>query len=174
MAGNWQTDRGQLNHNWLQNGVLVALNHAVRLAAGGVRSSMLRQALTEDVMRWSERRSELPGFLDRFESEMSPKTFFDRLPLSRCSDDTKGWLIPLPHDLWLKREKVPEKIDTAKGAYEAAERIYASVLADLERIPDTPTIEDLWPFERLLREFTDACEALSRAISAFPHEIRVV
>lgn len=174
MASNWQTDRGQINHNWLQNGVLVALNHAVRIAAGGVRASSVRQSLTEDVARWYERRSEVPEFLDRFESEMSPQVFFDRIPLCRCSHDTKAWLIPLIHELWLGREKVREKIGTAKEAYETAERAYAVVHADLEKMPMTPTIEDLWPFERVLREFMAACENLSKAISVLPHEIRVV
>lgn len=172
MASNWQTDRGQLNHNWLQNGVLVALNHAVRLASGGVRSSVVRQALVADVLRWDERRNEVPRFLGRFENEMSPKVFFDRIPLCRCSAETKDWLIPLTHELWLRREKVQEKIGKAKDAYDTAERAYEAVHADIKKMPKSPTIEDLWPFERLLREFTTACEALSHAISALPHEIR--
>ncbi len=170
----WQIDRGQLNHNWLQNGVIVALNHGVRLATGGVRSSVVRQALEEDILRWGERRNEVPGFLDRFENEMSPKELFDRIPLCRCSVTTKSWLVPLIHELWLRREKVPEKIVTAKVAYETAERNYKIVHAALQMIPEAPTLDDLWPFERLLREFTTACEDLSLAISALPHEIRVV
>lgn len=174
MTSNWHIDRGQLNHNWLQNGVLVALNHAVRIASGGVKSSVVRQALAEDVLRWDERRNELPEFLDRFENEMSPKVFFDRIPLCRCSPDTKSWLIPLIHELWLGREKVRERIGAAKKAYDTAERAYSVVHADLEKMPTTPTIEDLWPFERVLRELTAACEILSKAISALPHEIRVV
>ncbi|MCC5846786.1 MAG: hypothetical protein JJU29_01735 [Verrucomicrobia bacterium] len=172
MKNEWQTDRGQLNHNWLQNGVLVALNHAERIASDGVRSSVVRQTLAEDIQRWDERRIELPAFLDRFENEMSPKVFFERAPLCRCSAETKQWLIPLTHELWLGREKVQEKMAAAKQAYETAEQKYEVVHADLESMPETPTMEDLQPFERVLREFTTACESLSKAISAFPHEIR--
>jgi len=174
VASSWQTDRGQINHNWLQNGVLVGLHHALNIATGMVRSQNARGALSEDVKRWQERQNELPGLLDRFENEMSPKVLFDRFPLCRCSAETKGWLIPLTHELWLRREKVQEKVGVAKEAYAAAERTYEKVQSDLQKMPLTPTIEDLWPFERMLREFTTACEDLSRAISAFPHEIRIV
>lgn len=172
VASSWQTDRGQLNHNWLQNGVLVGLNHAQAIAAGSVRTPYIRQALIEDVFRWQERREDLPSLLDRFENEMSPKVFFTQLPLSRCSDETKGWLIPLIHELWLKREKVLDKMGVAKKAYEMAEQVYTKVHAELGKLPAAPTMEDLRPFERLLRDFTSACETLSRSISALPHEIR--
>jgi hypothetical protein len=174
VANNWQTDRGQLNHNWLQNGVLVALNHALRVTAGAVRPRNIRQTLAEDILRWQERRQEVPGLMDRFENEVSPKVFFERAPLCRCSDKTKSWLVPLTHELWLRREKVQEKMGTAKEAYVTAERTYEAIQADLIKMPEPPTVEDLWPFERLLRQFTAACEALSRAISALPHEIRCV
>ena len=174
MTLKWQIDRGQLNHNWLQNGVLVGLHHALGVAAGTVRPRNIRQTLAEDVLRWQERRQMVPQLLDRFENEMSPKVFFERIPLCRCSAETKGWLIPLTHDLWLRREKVQVKIATASKAYDTTERTYEAVQADLEKMPQSPTIEDLWPFERLLRAFTTACESLSSAISALPNEIHCV
>jgi hypothetical protein len=174
VSSRWQIDRGQLNHNWLQNGVLVGLHHALNISSGMVRSQNARGSLLEDVQRWQERRNELPAFLGRFENEMSPKVLFDRIPLCRCSVETRKWLIPLTHELWLRREKVQEKIALVKEAYKVAERTYERVHADLQKIPLTPTIEELWLFERLLREFTAACEDLSLAISALPHEIRVV
>ncbi len=174
MTPNWQTDRGRINHNWLQNGVLVALHHALNVAGGLVRPRNMNQTLTEDVLRWQERRQEVPVLIDRFEREMSPKVFFDRVPLCRCSNETKGWLMPLTHDLWLRRERVQEKIGAAKSAYEIAERTYETVHANLGNLPESPTTVDLAPFERLLREFATACEDLSRSISALPHEIRCV
>lgn len=174
MASNWQTYRGQLNHNWLQNGVLVGLHHALNISSGMVRTQNARGALSEDVQRWQERHNEFSVFVGRFENEMSPKTVFDCMPLCRCSAETKGWLIPLTHELWLMREQVQEKVGLAKKAYEVAERTYERVQANLQNMPLTPTIEDLSLFARLLREFTTACEDLSRAISAFPCEIQVV
>lgn len=171
---NWQVDRERISHGWLQNGVLVALNHALGIAVGTVRPRRIRQTLAEDVLRWQEQRQEVPRLLDRFENEMSPKLFFERAPLYRCTDETKGWLIPLIHELWLRREKVIEKVRTAKNTYDAAELTYQAVQSDLQKLPETPTSEDLWPFERLLRDFATDCEALSRAISVFPQEIRCV
>jgi len=170
----WQISRGQLNHNWLQNGVLIALNHAVGVVAGTVRTRNARQTLAEDVKRWEEREEEVPAFLDRFEDEMSPKIFFQHAPLSRCSDETPNWLIPLTHELWLKRENVKEKVGRAREAYELAVLTYRAVCAELERLSEAPTAEDIQRFSPALREFTGACEALSRAISAFPHEVRCV
>jgi hypothetical protein len=174
VASNWQADRGQINHNWLQNGVLVGLHHALNISSGMVRSQNARGSLLEDVQRWQERRNELPEFLGRFENEMSPKVLFDRIPLCRCSIETRRWLIPLTHELWFRREKVQDKIGAAKEAYDNAELTYRAVQSNLGNIPESPTLEDLRPFERLLREFMTACEYLSRAISALPHEIRVV
>lgn len=174
MVNNWQTDRGQLNHNWLQNGVLVALNHALGITTGTVRTRNIRQTLIEDIERWQERRQELPALLARFEDEMSPKIFFDREPLSNCTEEDRSWLLPITHDLWLQREKVKEKIDAATAAYEAAEKAYEPLHAALGQLPEAPTKEEAGAFERLLREFTTSCETLSHAISAFPHEIRCV
>jgi hypothetical protein len=174
VASIWLVDREQLNHNWLQNGVLVALNHALSVVAGTVRPRKIRQTLDEDVRRWQERRQEVPELLNRFENEMSPKVFFDRAPLCRCTDETKGWLIPLTHELWLRREKVKEKIGTAKDAYDTVERTYQAVQSDLGKMPEFPNIQDLWPFERQLREFIVSCEALSRTISTFPHEVHCI
>jgi regulator of sirC expression with transglutaminase-like and TPR domain len=112
--------------------------------------------------------------LRRFENEMSPRIFFYQIPLCRCSDESKSWLVPLTHELWLRREKVKKKIDTAMEAYEAAEKAYETAHAALEQLPEAPTIEDLGPFKRILREFTTACETLSRVISVFPDESRCV
>ena len=174
MVVNWQTDRGQLNHKWLQNGVLVALNHALGVTVGTVRPMDVRQTLFEDIMRWQERHQKLPDLLHRFENEMSPRVFFDHIPLSRCDDEIKSWLIPLTHDLWLRQEKVKEKIDAALLAYKAAEKAYESLYLTFEQLPETPTKEDLGPLELLIKDFKTSCETLSRAISAFPHEIRCV
>ncbi|MCX6580745.1 MAG: hypothetical protein NT166_11240 [Candidatus Aminicenantes bacterium] len=174
MVNNWQTDRGQLNHNWLQNGVLVALNHALGITAGTVRSQNVRQTLAEDIERWQERRHELPALLARFEDEMSPKIFFDREPLSNCTEEDRSWLLPITHDLWLQREKVKEKVDTAMSAYETATQSYSRLHSALEQLPEVPGNEDLGPFQLLLQEFKTACETLSRAISAFPQGIRCV
>ena len=173
VTSKWQTDRGQLNHNWLQNGVLVALNHALGLVSGRVRSGNIVRTLTEDVHRWRERGAEIPPLLHRFEEEMSPRVYFTRPPLSRCRDETKQWLIPLIHHLWMCREQVTTQVGEAVAAHQVAELSYENVHEALQSLPALPSSEDLHRLEPLLREFTVACEALSRTISALPHEIRV-
>lgn len=174
MAISWETDRGQLNHNWLQNGVLVGLNHALGIVTGAIRSRYVRRKLAEDIQRWQDRRQDLPRFLGRFVNEMSPKIYFDRIPLCRCSDETKQWLVPLIHNLWLRREHIEKKLVVATDAYRKAEKTYEQLHMALEKLPESPSAEELQSLQRILRDFTTACENLSRAISAFPHEIRYV
>lgn len=168
----WQVDRGQLNHNWLQNSVLIGLRHALSTVSGGVRPANIRKTIVEDILRWQERRHDLSLLLERFENEMSPKVFFDVLPLSRCSDETKAWLVPVTHELWLQREMVKEKISANLMAFEYGQKCYQALNAALEKVPEAASVEDVQALEPLLLEFTKACEALSGSISSLPHEIR--
>ncbi len=166
----WQDERNQLNHNWLQNGVLVALNHALSVVSGNVRCSSARRTLTEDVARWTERSGDMPGFLDRCENEMSPRALFRIVPLCRCSDETKRWLEPLIHERWLEREQIHEKIFRAKSYYASAEHHYGILLALLRGLSNSPD-DDISSCLKALHDFTGECQNLSNAISALPHEI---
>ena len=170
----WQIDRGQLNHNWLQNVVLVGLGHSFEVCAGGVKPYSVRRALLMDVLPWHTRRAELHQLLRRFENEMTPKMFFDLPPLSRCSVATKEWLVPVTHQLWLAREKVPEKISSALSAYVATEHAYNPLCAAVEALPEDSTVESLEPIELLLKTFAKACESLARSISALPRSISYI
>lgn len=170
----WQTERGQLNHNWLQNGVLVSLNHALRVVDGKVRSANMHQTLGEDVARWQERRGDIEALLGRFEDEMSPKALFEHEPLRRCTQQIRLWLTPLVHELWMGREKVAEKIDRAMDAYHSAEQAYNQVRSELDQLPVEIAPQGLLPFKQSLDEFIAACDALSQSISALPDEIRCV
>jgi hypothetical protein len=167
----WQIQRSQLNHNWLQNGVLVGLNHALGVTSGRLKPKKVHQVLSRDIQIWKERRREVPTLLDKLESEMSPRVLFNRIPLRLCKDETKQWLIPLIHGYWLRREKIREKIRTAKKTYHDAERNYLLVKAGLDGMPESAEVREMKACERRLREFKDSCEALSLAISALPREI---
>ncbi len=174
MTTNWQNDRAQLSHNWLQNGVIVALYHAMGVVIGRVRVREVRKTLNEDIIRWCERHHEFSDLLIRFEAEMSPKVFFDQVPLCRCSDETKEWLIPLTHELWMRRENVKEKNASAMVAFQTVECAYEKACSAFEALPESPVAEDMELLGLRLRDMTTACETLARAISAFPHEIRCV
>ncbi|MCX7176045.1 MAG: hypothetical protein NT159_19400 [Proteobacteria bacterium] len=171
MLPQWQIERGQLNHNWLQNGVLVALNHALSISFGMVRPGDIPRTLTEDVGRWPERRAELSLLLDRFEDEMSPKIHFAYPPLSHCPAETLDWLKPLVHELWLQRWGILEKIDAAKDAYRAADRAFLPVVSALSNLPRTPAPDDLRLVSLLLQTFIEQCQALADSISALPQRV---
>lgn len=164
----WQTDRSQINHNWLQNVVLVGLRHAQEIVSGRIRSHGIRRSLTEDVLRWAERRQEIPQLFSRFEDEMSSKVYFADPPLSRCSAETKLWLIPVSHNMWLAREKVSDKVQAGLLAYDATAQSYDDVVAALAAMPETASTEDLIVFGVSLSAFAEACESLSMTVSALP------
>ncbi|OQX18221.1 MAG: hypothetical protein BWK76_08215 [Desulfobulbaceae bacterium A2] len=166
----WQIERGQLNHNWLQNGVVVALNHAAGICSGTVRPRDTVRSLSEDINRWQERSAELSSLLDRFEDEMSPKIYFDFPPLSRCPANTRSWLEPLTHELWLQRG-MREKIDAAKSAYQKADRAFYRIYTVLDKLPTSPTMVDLKPICSQLHSVINRCQALADLVSALPHRI---
>ncbi|MBK5275592.1 MAG: hypothetical protein JJE30_11140 [Desulfuromonadales bacterium] len=166
----WQIDRGQLNHNWLQNGVVVALNHASGICTGTVRPRDITRSLSEDINRWQERSTELSSLLNRFVVEMSPRIYFNSPPLSRCPEETRSWLEPLTHELWLQRG-MREKIDAAKAAYQKADSAFQKIYAELSNLPSSPTTDDLKPACSQLQTLIARCQALADSISALPHRV---
>lgn len=174
MVSKWQADRSHINHGWLQNGVLVGLRHAQGISRGAVRSRSPGKAISEDVMRWSERRQEVPQLLDRFEVEMSPRVLFERIPLVRCTEETKRWLIPIIHELWLTRGHFDERIAQAREAYDAVEGAYKDMLNAVQKLPGSPSSSDLNDVDHSLNAFATSCEWLSRCISDLPRDIRCV
>ena len=174
MKTSWQTDRGQLNHNWLQNSVLVALNHALRVADGKISSRNPYRTMYEDIVRWQERNCEIPKLIARFNEEMSPKVFFEHEPLNRCATEIRSWLVPAIHELWVRREKVSEKINTAMTSYDTAEQAYKNLYSRMKDLSQEQAAEDLSSIRQILNDFIQACEMLSLSISNFPHTIRCV
>jgi hypothetical protein len=172
IALNWRVERGQLNHNWLQNSVLVGARHALSILDGRVRTTNLIQILKDDVWRWRERNHELTSLLSRFEEEMSPKTLFCQLPLSRCSDQTKEWLVPLIHDIWLHRHNVRERIREIEESYRRAEKSFVNLSIAIASVPETCGIQDVRDLRPLFTQFADSCENLATGISSLPHELQ--
>ena len=171
LVNEWQMQRGYLNHNWLQNGVLVALNHARVVVSDKVRAKNARQTMEDDISRWPERREDLVRLLRRFEEEMSPKVYFSFPPLSRCTNDIKRWLIPFTHERWLVRENVKDKIKTALAAHKSAERAFKVTRITLNKLPEPATLASLQRVDSSLKDFISACETLSEAISVLPNRI---
>ena len=171
MVPQWQIDRGQLNHNWLQNGVLIALNHALGVTDETVRPRDVARTLAEDIDRWPERSADLSSLVDRFETEMSPKIYFDFPPLSRCPAETREWLMPLTHELWLQRVGVREKTLAAKTAYGEADKAYVAAVSALAVLPKVPAPNDLHLMGTLLLAFIGRCTTLAEAISALPQRV---
>jgi hypothetical protein len=167
----WQVDRGLLNHNWLQNGVLVALNHALNVASGKVRARDVKETLIQDIHRWQERQAELTALLGRFEEEMSPNVLFEQIPLSRLSPETRNWLLPLAHHLWLLRTGAGDKIHAAMVAFREAAQAFRVVDSALIDLNGTPTSDNLRLVSVLLQAFIERADNLAESISALPSRI---
>lgn len=165
----WQMERGWVNHVWLQN-VLVTLNHAERVCFGEVRPRDIIKSLSEDINCWQEQSPKLASLLDRFETEMSPRIYFDFPPLSNYPKETRSWLEPLTHELWLKRG-MREKIEATKAAYKKTDNAFKRCYSALARLSPSPAPDDLKPFCSKLQILIKCCQALFSFISALPHRV---
>ncbi len=171
MAPRWQRERDQLNHNWLQNVVLMAANHALGVTAGAVIAGDARQTLAEDIRHWRERGGEISVLLDRLEAEMSPAVYFKIPPMSLCPDDTKRWLVPLTHELWRRRNRLGGAIARARACHSGVESVFQDLTSLLDGMPQGMDAASLKRIDPVLQQFTSQCRALSGAISALPREV---
>src|ERR1039457_499178 len=97
-AAEWQKRRGELNHDWLKNRLILPLSKWLNIIDGdvedpGFQSETLRLLLRE----WVESYPKIVTLLKDVESEMSPRSLFEEAPLHRCDPETLQWLPALCH-----------------------------------------------------------------------------
>jgi len=171
----WQKKRREINHDWLKNRFIVALNSWLRLLDGEIEDKMLEQSfLTQVLPQWEVRRQEISALLREFPSAMSPRQLFDEPPLSRCDNKTKEWLGEFMHALWLTRVSAESLTATAEATRAAADRAYADILQVLKNREPGDLKRAIKPYRDLCDRFRNACQELGAALSEFPHEIKVV
>ena len=171
----WLSRRREINHDWLKNRFIVALNSWLRLLDGAIEDSILEKAFLRDVLpQWETRRSEVNALIQDFEKEMSPRQLFNELPLSRCDAQTKQWLGELVHRLWIMRVSAKELTSTAKRFVSAADTAYTELSQIVRARPTGDLVTNMKPHRRLFERFRDACQKLGDTVSEFPHEINVV
>lgn len=153
----WQADRGELNHDWLKNRFLLALDEWL----GWLRGELVGEYDPDPVLaEWADHRGALAELLDGFEREMSPAALFEpaaATPLARCRPATRRWLQPLARSLWLARYPVRGWLVHGYVCLKAADEAYHRAA----RVRTEPAV----------RAFRDACAALSAALSRFPSRV---
>lgn len=159
MGAGWQAERNDLNHDWMQNKLLLHL--------GGWLSSWGKKSASGPYL-------EIHGFcrpqfgrvralIEQLPVSMSPRTLFDEEPLSRCDSDTKIWLGDLIHGLWLAKNNIPQLKETALSALDSAEDTLSQIEEfGLDKV-DRKSVQAFW----------DACSLLSSTISKFPHKVLI-
>ena len=174
MNQTWQAKRTNLNHDWLKNVYLTALEKWVNVLDDRVDDpGFERDFLSERFSQWPERQQSAERLIVSFESDMSPKTLLDRPPLQRCRPETKVWLGSLIHALWLSRQEVAAMIRDAKEHMETADALYKQLDAALVTRLGT-CLDDLRPLRDDFAAFYSACALLAASVSRFPNSVKVV
>jgi hypothetical protein len=170
----WQKRRAEFNHDWLKNVYLIRMDEFLNLLDDKIEDSDLERRFVPEVLKsWEDHASEAGSLTRDFEAHMSPRTFFDCLPLSRCDYSRKEWLGELIHQLWLARYPVKEWIENASMCAKDVERAYKKLQEELDGCKDIESAVALRPFRQSFAEFRNRCQALATSLEPFHNEVKV-
>lgn len=171
----WQEKRVSLNHDWLMNRFLVDLGSFLNILYDRVEDSILERRFVQYVLpQWPKRSIEAIHLVTTFETEMSPRKLFERMPLNRCAPETMNWLPNLVHYLWLTRCRVQDLLEDANNALALADAAYSRLIQLLATCTNTESALDLRQHREEFTAFRAACEVASKAINRFPSRIEIV
>ena len=130
----WQTRRNKFNHDWLKNKFLNSFNDFVEQIQKR-KPDLVRvsEFLAEDFPAWTSQQQEVQWIVQSFEDSMSPQQLLNSFPLNRCNDETREWLGPLTHRLWLSRYPVKEKSKESQDALIEVNKMYEKLASELEQ-----------------------------------------
>ena len=174
MIPSWQKRRSAFNHDWLARKYIGRIASFLNILAGEVSDPDLEAQFIQDMLpQWEQRRNEAYRLPTDFLEDMSPQQLFQQEPLCQCDVETMAWLPDLINQLWQARYTVDDYMEQVRSAVAEADTSYRDIQQALSNLPDktTKTLQNLRPkFEA----FHKHCKALNAAISALPHEIRVI
>lgn len=172
---NWQKRRSEFNHDWLKLKYLNAMRSFIdRLETDDLSSpGRIQEFIKIDFPTWREHSTDAWWLVNNFEQEMSPKVLFNTVPLANCSDETKAWLVPLEHELWLSRCSVKKRIDNLSKLVECVDKGFVELSALIPAF-DEYYVENLKAELPKWKKFAGACFELSNCLSEFPRRIEVL
>lgn len=110
----WATRRARLSHDLVSNRLVQRLMGLQRMAEGRVE---LAEAPDYGLGgMWAQIRAECRELHATLFLEMSPRALFEEPPLCHCSEETKVWLIPYTHQLWLQRTEAEARAADLEAA----------------------------------------------------------
>jgi len=172
LNGDWQARRNRFNHDWLKNKFIVALEGLVNIAEGKVFADEFCRAEIDELLgQWEPEYAAAVQLIGSFESCMSPRTLFERPPLSRWPKE-KTWLPDVVNALWRVRVRAEELTGHARCQAEAANRSYEELKCLFENAAEIANGE-LSCCREPFGQFLANCNELSAAFAAFPHKIQV-
>jgi hypothetical protein len=171
----WQKRRSDWNHDWMKNQFMPALAKGLNVLDGRVADpEFLGPFFGGTLRQWEAQRTEVLALLTSFEVEMSPARLFDRAPLSQCSVETKQWLPPLAHALWLNRGMVHDLVADSADLLKRVDSAYTQIVENVTAGSSSGTLAAMQSCRPLLAAFRECCQRLAHAISDFPREIGCV
>jgi len=174
MMTSWQKRRNEFNHDWLKNRYLPALAKWINILDDRVEDLEFQQEFPRSILnQWREYGPQAHLLAEMFESEMSPKMFLDKLPLSRLPSGTREWLGQTVHELWLNRYPVRQLISEAVSATDAADLGYQRLREAIDSKASS-TIEELRSLRPVFATFQNLCQALARTVEALPSKVLIV
>jgi hypothetical protein len=173
--GDWQRRRSEFNHDWLKLKYLNRLKSFFeRLQVEDSGSmSRLREFIEMDFPVWEERSMDAWWLVQHFEKEMSPSSLFNTEPLNKCGVETKEWLVPLIHALWLERRSVRQLVTKAAELLATVDEDFMKLSKNLPKADDA-YIQRLKSDLPVWKKFVDDCFEFSQCLSDFPHGIEVL
>jgi hypothetical protein len=173
--GEWQQRRGEFNHDWFKPEYLIALQAFLERLQEEDPGSMnrLREFMEVDFPVWEERSRDAWWLIQHVEQEMSPTSLFNTEPLNKCGVETKGWLVPLIHDLWLKRYGIRQLVVKAEDLLTRVDEGFAKLAANMPKT-DESYHQRLKSNLSAWKKFVDDCFEFSQCLSEFPHAIEVL
>jgi hypothetical protein len=175
MYETWQRRRAALNHDWLKNDYLTAVDaFLARLEQRNPDLERLEEFLSVDLPGWGRQRQDFESLLDDAEESLSPQRLFDDPPLSNAAPETLTWLPGLTHVLWLARHPIKQRLAEAHAALQKVEATYKCISQELTGNGRRVSLGPLQATRPTFVEFSGALRALSHTITALPQKILVV
>lgn len=175
LGAHWQTARSDFNHDWLKNQFLNALDtFEKRLASERISAQELEEFRDEDFPGWERRRADAERLASTFAEAMSPQNLFQEPPLCRADDETKAWLAPLVHELWMARHSVDHRVQELRRLIEAVDEAYGRCRRAFDEVEGSSKPENLASRISDFHDLLECTRALSQCLSRFPRKIEVV
>ena len=174
MNQSWQKRRAGLNHDWLKNKLLQEMGKWINILNEQVEDEQFERDFARSLThQWAEHRREAADLANTFQTEMSPRRFLDHYPFPNLPTEEQCWLGELIHELWLSRYPVQDWTSTVVACTRDADEAFLRI-TDLFRQNPNATARELKRNLDAFEQIKARCEALAKAIEAFPSKVLVV